>query len=462
MNTDKNQSGRGRHSIFYPYRQPLPALAPLVGDDTCGWRAERNLFKALNHLHLLRRKEELAERLAAHSVRTPPRTFETTYAVLAAHQHGELVTADAFARLARNAGLATHMAESLLREYLPVGHMEFHPSDMCNLRCRGCTYRQGEEDISPAQVHFPYDRLDRLADLRPRSILLSGGGEPTLYNVEGRRMDVLVRRLHEILPFALLVLITNGTHVPAGEWPQLFKWMRVSIDAATPETYSAFRRKPLFARVERNLLHYLRTSPVPVGGTFLYSRANIQEYVLFLRRFLDLVRREEPHSLPRFNLSFRPLRQNPTDTGRDFPEAISEEDIHETVGQLLRFAAESLDNARFLREQTNAEAVVGGNEQPAMPFRRCYYSQIFHIVRASCDIRPCFVRVLDPGFSMGNIITDSHMTISLRTLYIAAARSPHCDAFGCRQCHINHVLEQGLAGALQPPAGPPAADDPFF
>ena len=45
-------------------------------------------------------------------------------------------------------------------------------------------------------------------------------------------------------------------------------------------------------------------------------------------------------------------------------------------------------------------------------------------------LRPCFVRVIQPDFGLGNIITDSLETIALNALYIARAASHTATASG--------------------------------
>lgn len=455
-------SATSRSSIYNPYRSKFPGLEFLVDDDTKGFRARRNLFKSLNHLELLRAKEKIAEQLGAHSTKSDPELFEKNYAILESHQRRTISTDKAIEQIAANAGLSKGDAETLLNEHFPIGHMEFHPSDICNLSCQGCTYGQGVEGLQPPQIVFPFEHLDKLVALNPRSLLLSGGGEPILYKDNGHNIGDLIERIHELIPDTLIALITNGTFVPEGNWTEHLKWVRASIDAATPETYQAFRGKPFFDRVTRNLLRYLGQSISAVEGTFLYSKANIGEYVEFVRYFYDKAKEEQPNNLSRLNLSYRPLRQNPNDTGREFPEAITVEDIRRTVGKIVEYAKESHEVEQFLREQTNVEAVLGGNLQPPMPFDRCYYAQIFHIVRANGDIRPCFVRVLEPDFVLGNITTDPISAISLNVLYIGARRKQYCDSEGCRQAHCNSVLEQGLTGEIKPPTSPAVAKDPFF
>ncbi len=91
-----------------------------------------------------------------------------------------------------------------------------------------------------------------------------------------------------------------------------------------------------------------------------------------------------------------------------------------------------------------------------------YYSQTFKIIRANGDLRPCFIRVAEPDFVLGNIIADDLPTIALNTLYVGACRHPYCDARGCRQCHVNYIFEQGLKGVLKPSISPEVLADPMF
>ena len=106
--------------------------------------------------------------------------------------------------------------------------------------------------------------------------------------------------------------------------------------------------------------------------------------------------------------------------------------------------------------------MLGGNTHPPHEFSRCYYSQTFRIVRANGDLRPCFIRVIEPDFKLGNIITDSLEAIALNTLYIGARRKPHCDSLGCCQCHVNYTFEQGLKGSLKPSTSPEVQQDPMY
>jgi sulfatase maturation enzyme AslB (radical SAM superfamily) len=132
------------------------------------------------------------------------------------------------------------------------------------------------------------------------------------------------------------------------------------------------------------------------------------------------------------------------------------------VGQIRELADSSQEMKAFLREQTNITAILGGNAHPPHEFSRCYYSQTFRIVRANGDLRPCFVRVSEPDFVLGNICTDRLETIALNALCIGARKKPQCDPCGCRQCHVNYTFEQGLKGNLRPSTSPEVMADPMY
>ena len=153
---------------------------------------------------------------------------------------------------------------------------------------------------------------------------------------------------------------------------------------------------------------------------------------------------------------------DPKDTGKDFPAAITDTQIKETMLDIIKYAKTSLEAECFLRDQTNIEAVLGGNSQSLHDFSRCYYIQIFHIIRANGELRPCFIRVSEPDFVLGDILTHSTSSFSLNSLYIAARKKKHCDPEGCRQCQVNNVFEAGLSGRLEPPKSDTVASDPFF
>jgi MoaA/NifB/PqqE/SkfB family radical SAM enzyme len=293
-------------------------------------------------------------------------------------------------------------------------------------------------------------------------MVIIGGGEPTLYHSDNKSFQEMVEEVVRTNPGITLALVTNGTHKPPGDWPNRLSWIRVSLDAATEKTYKNFRGKWLFNRVIKNYLDYLDYELHYVGVSFLFARSNIHEYADMARFIFDLVKKEKPYALHKVNIQYRPLRRDPYRYDRPFNEAVTSDNIARIVSEVRNLADSSSEMREFLINQTNITAILGGNEHPPHEFSRCYYSQIFQILRANGDFRPCFIRVMEPDFILGNILTDSLETKALNTLYIAARRKPYCDAHGCRQCHVNYMLEQGLEGIITSSNSLEVLADPMF
>jgi MoaA/NifB/PqqE/SkfB family radical SAM enzyme len=463
---------RAQFSVYNNLRINPPGgdnpLADLLPDDyEHGWHVARNLIKPLNHLAFLRHKEEISVELQLHNRHTPAGWFQENYALLSRHQAGQISTAEVIDHLVRQlheAGkpLSQDDVAGRLREYATIRHMEFHPSDVCNLTCCDCTYGHHDPERKPPPINFPFREIRKIAQMKPRSMVIIGGGEPTLYKSANSGLQEMIGEVCNNNPGIVLALVTNGTYKPPGDWPNRLSWIRVSLDAASEATYSAFRGKPLFHRVLQNFLSYLDHDVRYVGISFLFARSNIHDYAAVARLIFDLVKAEKPYALHKVNVQYRPLRRDPYRYDEPFTQAVTEEQIRRVVSQIRELADASREMKAFLRDQTNIPAILGGNAHPPHEFSRCYYSQTFRIVRANGDLRPCFVRVAEPDFVLGNICTDRLETIALNALYIGARKKPQCDPYGCRQCHVNYTFEQGIKGNLRPSTSPEVIADPMY
>jgi MoaA/NifB/PqqE/SkfB family radical SAM enzyme len=445
----------------HPLRDLLPE------DSERGWHVARNPLKPLNHLDHLRRKEEIAIELGLHNVLAPPVQFDANYAVLSKHQARQISTVEVIRYLSRQpvqegGRLSERDITDRLREYATVPHVEFHPSDACNLACCGCTYAHDVPERKPPPISFPFQEIQKIASMKPKSMVIIGGGEPLLYRSGQYRFQEMVEEIQGANPSIHLALVTNGTYKPPGDWPDRFSWIRISLDAATADTYTAFRGKPLFRRVIQNYLDYLDHQVRYVGVSFLFASSNIQDYAALARFLFDLVKREKPHALPKVNIQYRPLRHDPVHHDRPFTQAVTHEQIRNAVHAIRAMADSSQAMKVFLQNQTNITAILGGNAHPPHEFSRCFYSQTFRIVRANGELRPCFIRVSEPDFVLGNIRTDPLETMALNSLYVGARQKPDCDPHGCRQCHVNYTFEQGLKGNLRPSTSPEVLADPMY
>ena len=442
-------------------------LSDLIGNQETGWPVSRNLLKPLNHLSFLKRKEEIAKLLLLHNTATPQHIFNINYDLLEQHQLRRVSTNEMILNLCQtlnhfSQSLPKEEVVALLREYATIRHMEFHPSDVCNLTCLGCTYGHDNPETKPLPINFPCEHINKITQFQPNSMVIIGGGEPTLYRQGKYHFQELIDEITTQVPDISLALTTNGTFKPDGDWPNKFDWIRLSLDAATASTYTAFRGKPLFDNVVGNFLKYLDYNVHYVGISFLFARQNVHEYASIADFIFRLVKEEKPQHLHKVNIQYRPLRRDPHDYDKPFQEAVNQLQIQTAVKEVRALADSSIEMKKFLREQTNITAILGGNSHPAYEFGRCHYSQTFKIVRANGDIRPCFIRVVEPDFLLGNIINDPLEAIALNTLYVGAIRKPHCNAHGCRQSHVNYVFEQGLLNNIQPSQAPAVLADPMY
>ena len=444
------------------------SLLDLVPDDyDHGWHVARNLIKPLNHLEFLRQKEKIATELNLHNILTQPTLFNRNYKLLAKHQERKIATTAVIAHLAAQlqAGgksLNEFKITEKLREYATIRHLEFHPSDVCNLTCRECTYGHDDPKRKPPPISFPFPEIEKIRRLKPKSMVIIGGGEPTLYRHSNYHFQDVVENIRETNPGITLALITNGTYKPIGDWPNHFEWIRLSMDAATASTYTAFRGKPMFSRVLQNFLSYLEYDVRYVGISFLFARSNIHEYAEIAKMIFDQVKRENPQALQKVNIQYRPLRRDPCSSCNPFTQAVSNQDILKAVKEVRAIAETSPAMKLFLKYQTNITAILGGNSSPPHEFKRCYYSQVFRIVRANGDLRPCFVRVTEPDFVLGNILTDKLEAIALNTLYIAARQKQYCNQTWLPSMPCQLHIRAGLTGKLLPSTSPQVLADPMF
>jgi len=130
----------------------------------------------------------------------------------------------------------------------PPVHVHIFLSDLCNQDCAACNYRASFGLSDEACAGNPnrmiskekaFEILDDCAALGVQAIQFTGGGEPTVHPHHV-----------EIFEYAQSLgletcLVTNGVLLrPSAAGVQGMTWIRVSIDAGTPQQYAAWRRCP--------------------------------------------------------------------------------------------------------------------------------------------------------------------------------------------------------------------------
>lgn len=160
---------------------------------------------------------------------------------------------------------------------------EIDLSNRCQLDCSFCMYKDFRKKNSGLLPWTLYVKLIRdLASAGVRSATFTGGGEPLTHP----NFSVFV----DIAKFSGLEvgLITNGVAAELIlEEASKFKFVRVSLDAGTPETYAKIKGRSYFYRVLQNV-RKLVYSGVTVGISFVVCEENKHEIPLIEKIGVDL------------------------------------------------------------------------------------------------------------------------------------------------------------------------------
>jgi pyruvate-formate lyase-activating enzyme len=149
----------------------------------------------------------------------------------------------------------------------------------CNLECYYCDNHSPPEKEDGTAVRAAYDVLPIITDLYESGLASSGtsfewgGGEPTLVSEFEPLLRSLMKR------GAPIHINTNATILsPAileGLAAGRIKNVTCSVDAGTPETYAAIKKRNSFATVWRNLAEYAKANSRAVTVKFILLEENM-------------------------------------------------------------------------------------------------------------------------------------------------------------------------------------------
>lgn len=179
------------------------------------------------------------------------------------------------------------------RDIVPT-HVQLILSDLCNQDCHFCAFRMeggfATENFADASGNRNPNRriptakaieiLDDCAALGVEAIEFTGGGEPTVHP------DCMEIIAHAQARGMKTGLVTNGVKLAPHPALERLSWLRVSLDAGTPETYERIRRSRAWPQVMRALDYAGALAGPYVGVGFVVTRENYRE----LARAAELVR----------------------------------------------------------------------------------------------------------------------------------------------------------------------------
>lgn len=195
-------------------------------------------------------------------------------------------------------------------EQINPSFIQIMMSDLCNENCSFCAYRMdnytsnkwfGEYDPVSKIVNnnpnrmIPFDKIketiDSCVEMGVKAIEFTGGGEPT---VHPRHLEVFEYALSRGIEIGL---VTNGVILRDGmlDLVPRFKWVRISVDAASRDTYAKMREVPesFFDKVISHISQIVEAksnagTSLVVGIGFVVTRENYKEIREGVRLFHSL------------------------------------------------------------------------------------------------------------------------------------------------------------------------------
>jgi sulfatase maturation enzyme AslB (radical SAM superfamily) len=332
--------------------------------------------------------------------------------------------------------------------------VELDPTSFCDLACPECISGQLLNN-----GRFSSERLTGLAaelvEAGVRAVILIGGGEPLLHSA----IEKVLSLLHD--GGISVGITTNGTtiHRHIDVLAERANWTRVSVDAATPETYGRFRPgrggRNRFAEVVRNMEMLASRKAGKLG----YS-------------FLVMGRKAEDGSLRETNAhEIAEAAELAARIGCDYFEVKPEYDLeHFILGQdrsLLEVLSEQLARIRELDHDgfkvlstSTLGAVGGGTAVEVKDYTACPVADLRTLITTS-GAYFCPYHRGNPAARYGDPATESFagMWSGERRRRVREALRPdeHC-RFHC----IRHRSNLALFRLRDEPLEPVADYDPFL
>ncbi|MDD5728857.1 MAG: radical SAM protein [Victivallales bacterium] len=260
--------------------------------------------------------------------------------------------------------------------------VEFDPTTACNLACPDCINRELLN-----QGFFSRDRIRELAgemvDAGVKAVVLIGGGEPLIHPEIDWVIEYFGRNGVKI------GITTNGLLIDKhlGAISEYASWVRVSVDAATPETFKHIRPsrtgESMFGKLLENMKMYAKVKKGTLGYSFMiytegeFSKAdnksgnfsNVDEIALAAQIAKDSGC-DYFEIKPMYNINH-------------FAVCQKTELISKIMDQINKAAALADDNFRVLFATKLGKTLSGENSREEKAYHRCAVAQLRTLVTPS-------------------------------------------------------------------------------
>ena len=322
---------------------------------------------------------------------------------------------------------------SLAKKIYPI-YAEISPSGVCNHRCQFCAF----DYLGYNQGFANFKNLKRvIRDMKRggvKSINFSGEGEPLLYP-----------KITELITFASslkldVALTTNGTFLTKEILKKILPhlcWLRVSLDAGTPQTHFKIHRpqKPEFEIILNNLKEAVKLrrklkSQCTLGVQFLLLDDNYQEIEILAKKLKEI---------GMDYLIIKPYSQHPKSFNRKYEKS----DYKKYLSLEEKLKKFNDKNFQIIFRKHTIEKLF-----EERPYKICHAVPFFWVhLATNGDVYSCGNFVKDERFKLGN-----YNEKSFKEIWEGNKRKKHWEFMknfsikncrkNCRMDEINRYLEK--------------------
>ena len=305
--------------------------------------------------------------------------------------------------------------------------VEITPAERCNQRCIFCAFDYLEYKGPLIDDEILKERLPEMASLGVKAVVYCGEGEPLLHP-----------RFSQLVGYAKgasldAALSTNGLNLDleaAKQYLPLLTWLRVSINAGTPQTYNRIHRgrSTDFDRAMDNLAQMVslksqKKYSCTIGVNFILLDENFDE-VLPLARTLKRIGVDY--------LAIKPYSWHPSSLNQ-LKTSFSFADLAGLDNQLQSIASQDFSIVLRFKAMSRAGKPKSYSQCLGLPF--------FTNINAWGDVMPCQLFMGKREFSYGSIYQNSFSEVwrgkQRRSVLERIARM---DISECREnCRIDSI-----------------------
>ncbi len=332
-------------------------------------------------------------------------------------------------------------------------YVEVGPTNRCNHRCMFCALDWLEHGGADIDSQVMYRNLENMASYGVKSMMFAGEGEPFLHKDTPGFIQFAKQRGIDVSVTSNGVMYDKA--IAEKTLPYL-SWLRFSVDAGKPETYSQIHgtRKEDFEKLMDNLKNAAEIKrqngyQTTIGIQALLTSKSIDEIEMLAKRVKEL---------GADNIQIKPYSHHPSsknDLSFDFSQA---EDIRarlESLGDTNFQVAYRTNTIKRLNEERN--------------YNDCHGLPFFSLIDARGNVIPCNLYYGNSDFYYGNINDQLFSQIwqgEKRKQVLAKICENGIDQCrkGCRLDVINRYLEDVKTAKvkIEEPQGPKPAHINFI